>query len=336
MNTSKVLCALLCIWLAGCGSDETKPQETTPWRMPLAQLPGALISVTGTASDDVWLVGGDPGDGKGGMLLHYDGAELKRIANTAPDLWWAHGFAGGPVFISGAQGTILEWSGGKLSKMPTPSNQGIVFGVWGADPNDLWAVGGDAFGGNAFVWRYDGTAWADAPNLPAMPISQYFKVWGTSASDVRIVGADGVALHYDGKAFQVLPTPTTFRLLTTHTNGDGLWAAVGAGSRGVILEDSGSGFVDVSPSESPKALFGVRLAADSGYAVGVNGTLLRRAAGVWRDEKHGLDVFDDFHAVWIDPDAGVWAVGGAVFAPPLVDGMLLYKGKQDLPSTYVD
>lgn len=321
--------------VAGCAGDDAEPASAVAWSMPLSQLPGALISVTGTSSSDVWLVGGDPGDGKGGLLLHYDGAELKRVPSGAPDIWWAHAFEAGPVFFSGAQGTILKWESGKLSKMDTPTNQGIVFGVWGATADDMWAVGGDAFGGNAFVWRYDGTAWAEAAAVPSVPITQYFKVWGSSATDVRIVGADGVALHYDGTAFQVLQTPTTFRLLTLHTNGAGLWAAVGAGSRGVVLEDSGAGFVDVSPAEQPKALFGVRLDGSDGYAVGVNGSILRRAAGGWRAEPHGQEVFDDFHAVWIDPDGGVWAVGGAIFAPPLVDGMLLYKGKRQLPSGYV-
>jgi hypothetical protein len=30
--------------------------------------------------------------------------------------------------------------------------------------------------------------------------------------------------------------------------------------------------------------------------------------------------------VWIDPLGGVWAVGGQVRVPPLVDGILVHRG----------
>ena len=48
--------------------------ETGQWSLVQSGLPGALTSVWGTAADDVWAVGSDPGDGSGPMVLNFDGA----------------------------------------------------------------------------------------------------------------------------------------------------------------------------------------------------------------------------------------------------------------------
>ncbi len=321
----------------GCGGSE-EPESTGPnWRLSLEDLPGGLISAWGTSASDVWLVGGDPGDGKGGFILHYDGSEFRRRVSPVPgDLWWAHGFVGGPVYIGGANGTILKYEGDTFTKMDAPATQSIVFGIWGTAPDDLWAVGGGLTGSGAFVWRTEGGKWVDAPGLPNVPITHFFKVFGRSANDVHIVGADGVILHYDGSGFTSVASPTTSRLLTVHADDGGNWVAVGGGSKGVVVEDSGKGWQDVTPADFDKPLFGVRLADNTGYAVGVNGTIKRRSGGSWKTETHGLEIFEDFHAVWIDPTGGVWAVGGDILAPPLTNGMLAYKGKAKLPTAFVE
>jgi hypothetical protein len=47
----------------------------------------------------------------------------------------------------------------------------------------------------------------------------------------------------------------------------------------------------------------------------------------WHSVKTGLDLIDPFHAVWVDPEGGVWAAGGDVLTPLLNEGMLLHRGE---------
>ena len=62
------------------------------------------------------------------------------------------------------------------------------------------------------------------------------------------------------------------------------------------------------------------------YAAGDFGSLLERKDGAWTPIDLGVEVFDSFHAVWVDPGGGVWAVGGQVDSEPLSDGMMIHSG----------
>ncbi|MEZ4226548.1 MAG: hypothetical protein R3B13_36715 [Polyangiaceae bacterium] len=319
---------LIALGCTACGGEDGPEPPKDGWQLVFEDLPGALISVSGTSSTDIWAVGGNPGDGSGAFVLHFDGTSWKRVSpGVDVDLWWVHAFAGGPAFFGGANGTILKYEDGSFQPMTTPS-QATVFGIWGTAPDKLWAVGGTPTGsGNQFIWRYDGTQWTDAPGQPSVAISSYFKVWGKSDSDVRVVGMDGVILHWDGAVFTQASSPVTQRLLTLHVDGDGPWTAVGGNARPVILEDDGSGWKDVTPSELDRAMIGVRMQGSEGWAVGNVGTVLHRGEGGWSEEQHGIDVFGDFHSVFVDDAGGVWAAGGDIAALPLVNGILLHKGK---------
>ncbi len=324
-----------CFAVTGCGGDSGDPvDDAVRWRVVYEKLPGALIGITGTADDDVWTSGGDPGDGSGPMVLHFDGKRWKRmLTGESGDLWWIHAFAGGPVFLGGSQGTILRYEAGSFTKMPTPGTN-TVFGIWGASADDLWAVGGDPQKpGTAFVWRSDGQTWTAASGAPSVPITSYFKVWGRSASDVRIVGNDGVILHYDGTTLSEETSPTNRKLLTVHVDQTGPWVAVGGLSQAVIVEDDG-GWKDVSPPSPSHALFGVRMAGDEGYAVGTAATVMHRSAGTWSDEPLGFDLYSDLHSAWIAPSGRVWVVGGDLLAFPLVNGVLLQKGRPVAAGSY--
>ena len=45
----------------------------------------------------------------------------------------------------------------------------------------------------------------------------------------------------------------------------------------------------------------------------------------WIKVDTGIDLKKDLHAVWIDPDDGVWIAGGQVLAPPITNGVLIYR-----------
>lgn len=321
---------LAALALGACGGDEGSGEEHDPsaYVQVFESLPGALIGLSGTSHEDVWAVGGNPGDGDGAFVLHFDGAWQRVLTGHQVDLWWVHALEPGSAFFGGSGGTILRYDGQSFEKLPTPGTS-TVFGIWGTHASDLWAVGGDpAKPGNAFVWRFDGQSWSTAQGFPNVPVTAWFKVWGSSADDVRFVGMDGAIVHFDGKSFQQISSPTDRRLLTLFAEPGGRYTAVGGVSQAVVLEDDGSGWKNVSPPPPSHAMVGIRTLGEDGWAAGTGGSVMRRKAGVWVDEPLGFDVFADFHSVWIDPKGGVWLAGGNTASFPLVNGVLVHRGEK--------
>ncbi|HEX2881555.1 MAG TPA: hypothetical protein VHO25_18625, partial [Polyangiaceae bacterium] len=75
---------------SACSDEEVQQNETSDWRVIHEELGGALLSVWGRSSSDVWAVGGDSGDGTGPLVLHYDGSRWQQLqtGQDAGTLWW--------------------------------------------------------------------------------------------------------------------------------------------------------------------------------------------------------------------------------------------------------
>jgi hypothetical protein len=322
----------LCFLLGACNTERESPPS---WQIVHRDLEGALLSVWGTSASDVWTVGSDSRDGQGPLVLHFDGTSWERVlTGQTGDLWWVFGFDTGELFLGGEGGTILRKDGDNFVRMPTPSTS-TVFGIWGASPDAVWAVGGQTGGASgAFAWRLDGDEWTAAEGFPAdLPRGDaLWKVFGQGPDDVWMVGTGGKTLHYDGDSLTEGFTGHAESLFTVHSNGR-RFAAVGGFASGLILERDvaaapDSSWTDVSPKDA-LALSGVCLSDTGGYAVGQFGYIAARSAGGWHAEDTGFE--RDFgtrglHSVWIDPDGGAWAVGGQVLEEPLLDGILLHRG----------
>ena len=321
--------ALLVPGLGGCGSDDAEP-ESEPWQVVHEGLPGALLSVWGASPSDVWSVGGDAGDGKGPMVIHYDGKAWTRLeTGSSGDLWWVFGFAGGPVFMGGANGQILKYAAGKFEKLETPGTN-TVYGIWGSAPDDLWAVGGA--GGTptgGFAWRYDGTRWRLAEGLPEalQTGATLFKVWGRSANDVWIVGTDGVLVHHDGSKFEQIDNPNPRTLFTVHGDAERVFA-VGGSVDGVLLERAGSSWTDITPRAAPQLAGVCTGKGGTTFAVGLAGSVYSDEDGAFARVNTDLDITDDLHGVWVDDTGGVWAVGGDVLSLPLLHGVMIHRGAE--------
>ena len=323
--------------ILGACDGETDPSgpgggEPT-WSVEQENLDGALLSVWGTADDDVWTVGGDARDGTGPLVLHYDGTSWERVetGQTAGDLWWVFGFEGGPIFMGGAGGLILRYEGGTFTPMDTPTND-TVFGIWGATPTDVWAVGG-TFDTNGFAWRLNGDTWELEPSLPTALVADaaIWKVYGVGADDVWLVGSDGISLSWDGQTLDQADTGVGSSLFTVHANSQ-RYAAVGGLASGIIVENDGSGWAAAPGEPAPYGLTGVVLdAADGGYAVGQYGSVHGRTAEGWAEVDTTLSIQRDLHGVWMAPSGVVWAVGGQTASFPLVDGVLIRLGEDVTP-----
>jgi len=313
---------LLWIFLLACTSSPSPPA----WHVATSSNePAALLSVWGTSASDIWVTGGRSELTGAPAILHLDGEAWKRVdsGQRGIDLWWVFGFEGGDVFFTGSGGTILRYRDGAFEKMTTPRS-GIIFGLWGASSTDLWAVGSGE-DGHGIVWRYDGAAWQDVGASVAELPSLVLKVHGQRADDVWISCAGGAALHWDGAALTKMPTGTKSSLFSIVTTPDVVVAVGGYTGLGEILEYDGAAWSEL-PSLIPVAWRGVAAGADQVYAVGVSGAAAQRTAAGWQLLDRPPTQLD-FHAAWIDPQGGLWGVGGHFDTVPLTqDGFLAYYG----------
>lgn len=303
------------------------------WELVAEGLGEALLSVHGTSARDVWAVGADRGAGP--LVLRFEGERWTRLeTGSEGDLWWVHAVPGGPVYLGGANATILRYGEGAFTRMRTPGVAAhTIYGIWARAADDAYAVGSVAGGRDGFVWHFDGTAWrelplpADTPRDGRETVPGLFKVWG-DGDDVWIVGGRGVVLRRRGAGpLEVVRTPTTMTLFTVHA-AEGRVTAVGGAGGGVVMElGAESAAADVTPEACP-LLQGVFLTpGGGGWASGFGAAMYRRQDGRWDEVEHPLRPrIESLHAVWVDPEGGVWAAGGNVVSSRLDAGALLHYG----------
>ena len=306
----------------------------------LESLPAALLSIAGTSPTDVYAVGADPNDGRGPYIVHYDGTGWRRLDSGATGaLWWISVTPiDGAFYMAGENGLILQYtlSNHMFTRQTPPNTSAQLFGIWGPSATNLWAVGGDAER-HGVLWHYDGESWKVedlSAVLPADVPTTLYKVWGTSGTDVYAVGQTGVVIHYNGANWSIVTSGVTIDLFTLHGGGPLLAAVGGSGSLtpGVIIERQPNGSFAPRQFDTPQ-LNGI-FVPPSGDAVAVGNGLAvaARTGSGWslvndgNDERQGRD----FHGVWVDPDDGIWAVGGDL-SISLAKGVLAYGGAHVVP-----
>jgi hypothetical protein len=319
---------LLAAGALGCGSSSVEPPPPA-FLLAVDSADAALLSVSGRASDDVWLVGADAGQGP--QVLHWDGAAWAVLdAGVSADLWWAQARPDGNTYFAGGRATVLVQRGASIESMSPPGfARDTIFGVWAADGDDIYAVG-SAAGRNGFVWHFDGRGWAELPLPEALPQNQdhdlpgFFKVWGASPEDVWVVGDRGVVLRGNARdGFGVVASGSDERLFTVHGEA-GRVMMVGGSGNGLALEAQGDALAPVTPPGA-SLLQGVHVAASgAAWAVGLGGNVYMRAdaAAEWSASLPDTPV-QSLHSVWVDPEGSVWAAGGNVLSGSLDAGVAL-------------
>lgn len=324
--------------LVGACNGDPVPSEDVTLAVVAKHERAAFMAVHGTSKDDVWAVGAD--DGQGPLVLHYGGDEWTRMdTGVVGDLWWVQALSNEEVYFAGSDSHILKYDGETFERLSAPGlGAYIVFGLWAAGSDDLYAVG-SVSGRNGFIWHYDGSGFESIP-LPDQVVREdgdvppLFKVDGRSPDDVWVVGGDGLVLRGNAReGFDVVPSGTEERLFTVDVDEDEV-LIVGGSTDGVALwgrlNDEPFQLMDRSPEGAP-LLQGAALSDRYDWLVGRGGgCYLRRGADFEKVEPTFGDEVQSLHATWVDPDGGVWAVGGKVISGSLDAGLVVH-GNQSIP-----
>ena len=129
------------------------------------------LAVHGSASNDVWAVGGDCAweagvvmhwDGQGWVeVLRHDGGPFSAVWASSPDDVWV---AGSDTF---------HWDGGQWTQHENVYSDDVYSSFWRSADGDLWLVGGA-------LQRWDGASWTrqDVPGgLHGVWVSEQQTVW---------------------------------------------------------------------------------------------------------------------------------------------------------------
>ena len=205
-----------------------------------------------------------------------DGACVRQAWVRAPlptlvsrDLYGVWGAGPDDVYAVGEL-AILHWTGAVWEDM-TPLNSSTLYGVWGTGPDDVFAVG---LGGRVFHWN--GASWTRMTTPTTRALTG---VWGAGPDDVFAVGAFGTILHWDGVAWSTMSSGTTTHLAAIWGSSSNDVYAVGAG--GEIRRWNGISWASVGSgtSEDLFAIWGT--SATHVVVVGDQGTIRRWNGASW-------------------------------------------------------
>jgi hypothetical protein len=337
-----------CLALVGCPDDSGSgggggaPPVEPGWQVVFddGELDRSLLSIWGTSKTSVFAAGGPlRNSGREALALHFDGSTWKDLdAGGADTFWWVHGTSDDDVWFVGEKGRITHYDGSTF----TEHDSGTTATLWGAiafAPDDVWVVGGTVGGPDTtpddIVLHYDGTAFSPI-TLPGEPLGRaLFKVWGTSADDLFVVGEAGAIWHKSGDEWvlQSDPPVATGNLTTVHgCSSTDVWAV---GGRDLLHYDGTTWTkLDKGLGNDVNGVFCIP-AGDVGIA-GMGGLKQRRVDGEWIDE-FGKDPHGDLHAIWADEEGGFWVAGGDFISSPKPDqprnGIIARYGDELIPDT---
>jgi hypothetical protein len=315
--------AALALLVMGCACG---PSSGTSWQPAAfdASSFGWLLDTCGASPDDLYAVGGTESSG---AAMHFDGKSWSPVSLGAPVplLNWCHAFSSSDVAMVGNSGTVLHFDGNAWNLQATPTTQNL-WGVWGASPSDLWSVGGDGLAdGQATLLHWDGSQWSSVtlPALQKVGVDQLLKVWGTSASNVYVVGQRGVVLHFDGSTWEEQLVGASDDLVSLWGSGPDRIVAVGGRSNAIVSVWDGASWKTTSLAPTP-GLNGVWMREPGvAHVVGTYGTLGDLDLATMTLTTVAPPTSLDFHSIFGDASGRVHAVGGnlADANPPSYQGV---------------
>ncbi len=300
------------------GCSDKEEAAATPWGAE--SVPEQWYMSVVHVGAERYIVGGNPSEG---LMLHDSGdGALVPVELPSPSglLNWVHAFPDGTLVTVGYEGALFfKRPGGDWTRKNVDTAQQL-WGVWGASPDDVWAVGGNGFSeGDAVLFH--GSLEDLQPmeiELTRPNVNAWFKVWGSSANDVFIVGQKGAILRWNGSELKEEGAGLSDDLIGIWGTGPDRVAVVGGRNNGVAALWDGTEWrgLELSPVTG---LNGVWMRGDTLHAVGVDdGKVLRMsfATGLLLEEEDflGINLEEargvDLHAIHGSDDGTVTSVGG--------------------------
>jgi len=222
-----------------------------------------LDDVKALASNNVWTVGeAVMGVDHVTLVEHWDGTQwqvipspngpqafsfLNGVAPVSPNDIWAVGYSDTRSGAHHYEPLALHWDGVAWTVAATPVSLGAqIFGGTAIATDDVWAVGTLRSGPFqlTFTMHWDGALWTVVPSPNVSSTDNTLRsVSGTAANDVWATGNSGeegtdgltLALHWNGAAWSVVPTPpvATDSVLNSVVaiSSRNVWAVGGAGGQ---------------------------------------------------------------------------------------------------------
>jgi hypothetical protein len=243
----------------------------------VASFPGiSLVSVSGSADDDIYAVGIDVTT-LDGFVEHWDGlAWTPVVTTTGVPLHSVFAISASDVYAVGNAGTMYHFDGATWTS--TTVGTADLFSLWARSASDVWALAR-----GTLSIHYDGTRWRGV--VTPAPQTQT-AVTGVGAGAVYMTTTDALGvdrvLHCPGSCEQGLWGSTIVTFL-----GRGLWGTdssvfITRTNPIQILHDSPNGeflFSDLAIAGALEAIGGD--SAGHLMAVGQNGVALRYRGSMW-------------------------------------------------------
>lgn len=212
----------------------------------------ALQDATGWSDGKMISVGFFWGDTFVPMSIHYDGSTWtsRAVPTSALQLTGVWGVAHNDVYATAGRpannsnGEVLHWNGTAWSTDRTA--QQALLDVWGSGAH-VYAVG------KTGRMEHKNGTWQTV-DVSSLTVEDLNAVWGSSPTDVFVVGNAGIILHYDGQNWEAMKSPVTNPL-------DAVWGlgpnnVFAGGSLGTILHYDGTAW-SVMTNSSPVGILDI-------------------------------------------------------------------------------
>jgi len=217
---------------------------------------------------------------------------------------------------------IASTSGFSLDK--SPILQGKTFNaVWGNSPSDVFVAGYDNQSFHGIILQYDGKTWG---TMTIGTTNELQGIWGSSSSNIYVVGLEGVMLHYDGNAWTNLTSDTSYALTSIWGSSAQDIFAVGhsyRGALGIILHYDGRAWSNMTSNTTNDLLSVWGSSPSDVFAVGVAGTILHYDGNRWSSMTSGTTSI--LQGIWGSSSSNVFSVGNASIGTGNI--ILHYDGK---------
>ena len=169
------------------------------------------------------------------------------------------------------------------------------------DPENCGECGHSCLLGSACVAGecFPGEGWS---SIDSGTSENLWDVWGQSADDVWIVGANGTILQWDGNALQEFENVSDKSIYGVWgSSSDDVWAV---GDMGTIVHWNGVSWSPEESSTSNRLLDVWGSSPNDVWAVGLYGTIVHWNGGSWRSFDSGTS--NSLTAVWGSASNDVW------------------------------